>query len=80
MWASFEVTLLVKNLPTGTGDIVDTSSTSPGLGRCLEEKMQQTHSASLGSDDPINRGVWWARVHQSHKELDTTEQLSTQEF
>ena len=28
-------------------------------------------------ENPMDRGVWWATVHGSCKELNTTEQLST---
>ena len=28
-------------------------------------------------ENPMDRGAWWATVHGAHKELDTTERLST---
>jgi len=28
-------------------------------------------------ENPMNRGTWWARVHQIKKELDTTERLNS---
>ena len=53
--------LLVKNLPTGVGDTVDTSSL-PGLGTCPGGGNGNPFQYSC-LNDPINRGVWWARVH-----------------
>ena len=68
------VARLVKNLPANAGDIRATVSIlrlgrSPGGGHgnqlqyfCLE--------------NPMDRGAWWAIVHELTKELDMTEQLS----
>ena len=42
----------------------------------LEEDMA-THSRSFAWRIPMDRGVWWAAVHEV-TELDTTEQLRTQ--
>ena len=69
---------VVKKLPANTGDAGDTGSI-PGSGRspgggngnplqysCLENSM--------------DRGAWWATVHEVIKESDTTEQLSTSEW
>ena len=35
-----------------------------------------THSSVLAWKIPMERRVWWATVHEGHKELDMTEQLS----
>ena len=50
--------LLVKSLLTGAGDTVGTS----GFGRCPGGGNGNPFQHSC-LDDPINRGVWWARVH-----------------
>ena len=42
------------------------------------EKGMATHSSILAWRIPMDRGAWWATVHEVTKELDTTEQLSTQ--
>ena len=42
-----------------------------GLGDPLEEDMA-THSSILAWKIPMDRGVWWAIVHQGFKELDMT--------
>ena len=41
----------------------------PGLGSCPEE------GNSNPLQNPMNRGIWWATVHEV-AELDTTEQLT----
>ena len=35
-----------------------------------------THSSVLAWENPIDRGVWQATVHEGCKELDTTERLN----
>ena len=69
------MTLDVNNLPANVGDsgdagMIPVSGRSPGGGpsnplwySCLENFM--------------DRGAWWATVHGGHKELNTTERLST---
>ena len=42
----------------------------------LEEGMA-THSSILAWKIPMDRGAWWAIVHDVTKEQDTTEPLST---
>ena len=64
---------MVKNLPA----IRETSVQSLGWEDPLEEGMA-THSSILAWRIPMDRGAWWATVHEVTKELDTTEQLSTQ--
>ena len=33
-----------------------------------------THSSVLAWKNPMDRGAWWARVHEVEKELDMTAQ------
>ena len=42
----------------------------------LKEGME-TYSSIFAWRIPMDRGVWRATVHGAHKELDTTERLST---
>ena len=71
-WASL-VAQTVKNLPA----MRETGVQSLGLEDPLEEGMA-THSSILAWRIPMDRGPWWATVHEVAKESDTTEQLSTQ--
>ena len=54
--------LVVKNLPANAGDLRD-AGLIPGLGRFLEEGMA-THFSILAWRIPMDRGAWWATVHQ----------------
>ena len=56
---------MVKNLTANAGDLRDTGSI-PGLGRSPEEGMA-THSSILAWRIPIDRGDWWATVHEVAK-------------
>ena len=49
---------------------------SPGWEDPLQEG-RATHSSILAWRIPKDRGAWWATIHESHKESDKTEQLST---
>ena len=63
-WAC-KVALVVKNPPANAGDIRDVGSI-PGLGRYLAEGHgNPLHYSCL--EDPVDRGVWWARVHRAAK-------------
>ena len=56
-----QVALVVKNLPTNSGDIRDEDSV-PGLGRSPGEGNGNTLQYScLGN--PMDRGAWRATVH-----------------
>ena len=74
MFKASQVVLVVKNPPANAGDIRDSGSI-PGLGR----------SPGVGNGNPLHysylensmdRGAWWAAVHEVSNELDMTEQLS----
>ena len=74
MFKAFQVVLVVKNPPANAGDIRDSGSI-PGLGR----------SPGVGNGNPLHysylensmdRGAWWAAVHEVSNELDMTERLS----
>ena len=54
--------LVVKNLPANAGDLRD-AGLIPGLGRFLEEGMA-TQFSILAWRIPMDRGAWWATVHQ----------------
>ena len=57
-----QVVLVVKNLPANAGDIRDMGST-PGLGRSPGEGHGNPLQYScLGN--PMERGAWWAIVHE----------------
>ena len=47
----------------------------PGLGGSLDGG-RATHSSILAWRIPMDRGAWWAIVHEA-AELDTTERLKT---
>ena len=72
-WTSL-IAQMVKNLP----GMRETWVWSLGWENPLEEGMV-THSSSLAWRIPMDRGTWQATVYspQGHKELDTTERLST---
>ena len=44
------------------------------------EKNMVPHSNILAWRIPMDRGAWRVTVHGGHKELDTTEQLSTAQY
>ena len=50
-----------RNLPANAGDPGDQGSIS-GLESSLEEEM-----ATCSSENPMDRGAWWATVHQDSK-------------
>ena len=51
--------------------VQETGVLSLGQEDPLEKEMAAHSSSLLGN--PIDRGAWWATVHGSLKELDTTE-------
>ena len=55
---------------TGDSDLIPGSGRSPGVGN--GNPLQHSHLENL-----VDRGAWWATVHEGHKEVDMTEQLST---
>ena len=65
---------MVKNPPANAGDVRDSSSI-PGSGRSPGGGNGTPLQYSC-LENPMYRGAWWATVHGSHKELDTTEHLS----
>ena len=63
--------LTVKNPPASSGDVRDVGlmpgwGRSPGGGHC--SPLQNS-----GSENPMDRGAWWATVRGGCKESDTTE-------
>ena len=58
---------MVKNLPANAGD----AGLIPGLGRSPGEGNSNPLQYSC-LENPIDRGVWWAPVHEVTKELDMT--------
>ena len=53
---------MVQNVPTMAGDL----GSIPGLGRSPEESMT-THSSILAWRIPMDKGAWWATVHEVAK-------------
>ena len=68
---AFQVTLVVKNLPSSSGDIRDTDSIT-GSGRFPEGGNGNPLDYSC-LENPMDRGVWWGYGPQGHKESDMTE-------
>ena len=67
------VALVATNLPASTGDARDVGST-PGLKRPRGGgNGNPLQYSSL--ENPMDRGIWWAKVHGVTKELDTTEHI-----
>ena len=68
---------VVKNLPANPGAAGDAGSI-PGSARSTGEWNGNPLQYSCW-DNPMDRGAWWATVHGSCKESETTEQLSVHE-
>ena len=74
MFKAFQVVLVVKNPPANAGDIRDSGSI-PGLGRSPGVgNGNLLHYSYL--ENSMDRGAWWAAVHEVSNELDMTERLS----
>ena len=72
---TFQVVLVVKNLPANSGDIRDACwipgwERSPGGGHA--NILQNSCLAN-----PMDRGAWWAKVHRVEKNQIRLKQLST---
>ena len=58
---------VVQNLPPNAGDM----GLTPGSGRSLEKgRANPLQYACLGN--PMDKGAWWATVHEGQKRVDTT--------
>ena len=66
---------MVKNPHANAGDSGDLGSI-PGWGRSPGGENGYSLQFSC-LKNPVDRGPWQATVHRDHKELDTTERLST---
>ena len=66
-----QVTLALKNLPAHAGDSRD-SGLIPGLRRCPGGGNVQYSWL----ENPMDRGAWWARVHEIAKSLQPIVQVS----
>ena len=69
-----QVALVAKNLPANAGGLGEAYST-PGSGRSPGEGNSNPLQYSC-LENFMDRGTWQASVHGSHKESDTTEQLT----
>ena len=67
---------MVKNPPTNTEDAGDMGSI-PGLGKSPGEGNGNPLQYSC-LENPMDKGAWWATVHQGFKESDATEHIYTQ--
>ena len=65
---------MVKNPPANIGDLRDMGSI-PGLGRFLGGGHANPFQSSC-LENPIDRGAWWATVHQVTKSWTRLKQLS----
>ena len=61
---------MVKNLPANAGDAGDMDSI-PGLGKLPGEGNGSPLEYSC-LENPMDRGAWWATVHEVAKESDMT--------
>ena len=73
VWAS-QVALVVKNLPTNTGDIRD-SDPIPGSGRSPGAGHGNARQYSC-VEKPMDRVAWWAGVHRVPKNWTPLKRLS----
>ena len=64
--------LEVKNLPANTGDIRDVGS-NPGEGRRSPGGGNGNPLQYPCLENPMDRGAWWATVHEGCKESNTAE-------
>ena len=61
-YKGFPAVSVVKNLPANTGD----TGSIPGFGKSPgEENSNPVQYSCLGN--PMDRGAWWAIVHESLK-------------
>ena len=58
---------VVENLPASAGDM----GLIPGLGKSPGEGNGNPLQYSC-LENPIDRGAWWAIIHEAEEELDTT--------
>ena len=58
---------MVENLPASAGDM----GLIPGLGKSPGEGNGNPLQYSC-LENPMDRGAWWAIIHESEEELDTT--------
>ena len=58
---------MVENLPASAGDM----GLIPGLGKSPGEGNGNPLQYSC-LENPIDRGAWWAIIHEAEEELDTT--------
>ena len=65
---------MVKNLPANSGDISNAGSI-PGSGRYPGGGHGDPLQYILAWRIPMDRGVWWATVHEVSKESDMTEAI-----
>ena len=72
-WASLMV-LVVKNPPANAGDITD-AGLIPGLGKSPEGGHGNPFQDSC-RENPMDRGAWWATVHEVAKSWTWLKQLS----
>ena len=64
-FGTFQVVLVIRKLPAEAGDIREAGSIS-GSGRFSGEGNGNPLQHSC-LENPMDRGVWWATVHGSHR-------------
>ena len=78
IWGASQVALVVKNQAASAGDIRNLGSI-PGFGRSLGEGNGNPLQPSC-LENPMDRGAWWATVHEITKNWTRLKRLSVYIF
>ena len=67
-YLGFQGSSVIKNMPANAGDV----GSNPGSGRSLEKEGTGNPLQYSCLENPMDRGAWWATVHEVTKESDIT--------